>query len=326
MFVDIPRFRWLISITASIFLVSCDRSGANISTVETDGAAFEQHQSSSLVDVSWLFENIEREDLHLVELSSSNQEFSAAHIPSAKFVDWRSDISDPEKPDRYNLPPRSQHEQLLSRLGISTDSTIVLYDRLNNRAAVRMLWILKYYGHEDARVLDGGFDAWRSNGYALSDQSEQWEESDYRVSSINSDLMVDFNYVNDNLSSPTVKLVDGRPFDQYTGEQPGKVFHTGVEHKRPGHIYGAKTVPWADNLREDGTFKSPAELIKLYRNHEVYDDGVVITYCNEGLHAAMPWFVLHEILGYEDVRLYDDSMVEWANTFDTPMITGEHCM
>eukprot|EP00903_Cladosiphon_okamuranus_P004278 g4276.t1 len=184
-----------------------------------------------------------------------------------------------------------------------------------------MFWIMKYYNHPDVKILDGGLSAWERSRYPLNNQPENRVESSYSVSATNPDFLVDFDFVSDNLSNTSVKVVDGRPFDQYTGDSAGKVFHTGVEHQRIGHIYGAESVPWADNLRADGTFKPPEELAEIYAKHHILNQGTVVTYCNEGLHAAMPWFVLHELLGFDDVRLYDDSMAEWANVFDTPMIT-----
>lgn len=317
---------WLFIFTTA--LTSCDRQpevenkDPDLLTAESEAVEL----PSPLVDGDWLAARNSDSGLHILELGRSRDEYTTAHIPGAKFIDWRTDISDPSMPERYNLPPQDQHEKLLSKLGITANSTIVLYDTMSNRASVRMYWILKYYGHADIRVLDGGLNAWERSGYALTDEIPNWTETSYEVQFTDHDLLVDINYVSHNLSDSSLKLVDGRPFDQYTGESPGKVFHTGIPHTRGGHIYGAKTVPWADNLREDGSFKSPDELTGIYQNHEIFNEGVVVTYCNEGLHAAMPWFVLHELLGYEDVRLYDDSMAEWANIFDTPMITGEHCM
>ena len=323
----IRRFCALIAIALSLaVLVSCDQNDEPTYQQQLDFESLNAQRSSVLVDGDWLVSNLQAPELHILELGRTQNEFSEAHIPGAKFVDWREDISDPAKPDRYNLPPRRQFEQLMSSLGITPESTVVLYDTLDSRASARLFWIMKYYTHADVKVLDGGYTLWTVSGHPTSGETSKIKASDYVVSSIDSDLLVHFDYVNDNLASETVQLVDGRPFDQYTGDAAGKVFHTGVEHQRGGHIYGAQSVPWADNLREDGTFKSAEELAPLYEKHEVYDRGVVVTYCNEGLHAAMPWFVLHELLGYEDVRLYDDSMAEWGNVFDTPMVTGEHCM
>ena len=124
----------------------------------------------------------------------------------------------------------------------------------------------------------------------------------------NTNYVTNKSYIESHLGQDNFTLVDGRPFKQYT------------EHQRLGYIYSAQSVPWVQNFKEDGTLKSVAELIKLYQPHDVTADKTVVTYCNEGLHAAPPWFVMTELLGYPDVRLYDAFMAEWSNDPDTMLI------
>lgn len=286
----------------------------------------QERRSQVLVDSDWLASYAYYPDLHILELGRTAYEFGLGHIPNAKFIDWRADISDQSQPEKYNILPLPEFEQLMQRLGITEDSTIVLYDSLSNRASARMFWTLKYYMHESVKILDGGLAAWQAAGYKLDDEPIDLVESKYKVDRVHGTLLADMSYVMSHLSDPNHSLIDGRPFDQYSGESQGKVFNTGNAHQRLGHIYGAHSAPWADHLNEDGTFKSNLELLSIYQAHGVEKDQIVITYCNEGLHAAMPWFVLSELLGYPDVRLYDSSMAEWANLSETPMITGQHCM
>lgn len=303
---------------------SCEQ-GSNSTSPAIDSTVT-SYQTDALVDSAWLKTNLNKENLVLIELGRSFDEYSESHIPNAQFVDWRSDISDQSIPEMYNIVEKQTYEELLSRLGVNSKSLIVLYDTLSNRASTRMYWTLKYYGHPSIRILNGGLDIWKKANYPLTNQIPEVTPSHYQVAYINSNLLVNKQYVSDNLADQNLKLVDGRPFDQYTGEAAGTVFTTGTAHERGGHIYGAKTVPWASNLNADGIFKSAEELVAIYQEHDIINQGTVVTYCNEGFHAAMPWFVLSELLGYEDVRLYDSSMAEWANIFDTPMKTGEHCM
>ena len=129
-------------------------------------------------------------------------------------------------------------------------------------------------------------------------------------------LSADRTFIRQHLNDENVKLIDGRPPQQYTGEQPGRVFHTGKAHKHRGHIPGATNVFWVDNFNPDGTFKSARQLKALYAQRGIKPEKTAVAYCNEGLHAAPPWFVLSEILGFEDVRVYDDSMAEWGNSDD----------
>ena len=289
-------------------------------------ALAEESRAQVLVDSDWLASYAYYPDVHIVELGRTPYEFAQAHIPGAKFVDWRTDISDQSQPEKYNILPRAEFEHLMERLGITRDSTIVLYDTLSNRASARMYWTLKYYMHDSVKVLDGGLRAWQAAGLELTDKPAEVELVSYEVDTVMASLLVDMRYVMGILSDSNHSVVDGRPFDQYTGDSQGKVYNTGTAHQRLGHIYGAHSVPWADNLEEDGTFKATEDLLEIYEIHKVFRDKTVVTYCNEGFHAAMPWFVLSELLGYEDVRLYDSSMAEWGNLSETPMITGQHCM
>ena len=317
----------LFALTLLFTLAACERAGP-VAPVLSDSELeqIQARRAQVLVDPAWLIENIGEPDLHVLELGRSAQEWAAGHIAGSKYVDWRTDISDQSQPDKYNILPAQDFEQLMGELGISADSTIVLYDTLNNRASTRMYWILKYYLHDSVKILEGGLSAWESAGFTLTDAYPYIAKSEYRVEQVKGSLIADMSYLLANMAEENFHIVDGRPFDQYTGEAPGSVFHTGSEHIREGHIYGAQSVPWADNLTDENLFKDYDELLAPYLAHHVVRGGRVVTYCNEGLHAAMPWFVLTELLGYQDVRLYDSSMAEWANLSETPMITGEHCM
>ncbi|RMF90459.1 MAG: sulfurtransferase [Methanobacteriota archaeon] len=275
-----------------------------------------------LVDPAWVQSHLDDPGVRIIDLSSSPAVYENGHIKGAVYVDWRSDIADPEQVDRYNIAPREQIEALLGRLGVDEDTTIVLYDNLDNRLSTRTYWTLKVYGHEDVRILDGGRRAWEAAGGEYTAEAPEITATDYRAKGVNSEIKTDMGFILDNLDNPDVVLIDGRPSEMYTGEKAGVVFNTKAEHKRRGHIPGALNIPWKENLNEDGTFKSPEELKSLYESHGVTPDKTVVTYCNEGLHASPPWFVLSELLGYPDVRLYDDSMAEWANRDDTPMNTG----
>jgi|SaaInl5LU_22_DNA_1037371.scaffolds.fasta_scaffold02803_7 thiosulfate/3-mercaptopyruvate sulfurtransferase len=310
-----------------LVLTACEQSSIPEPGLSPEELSVLQEQREHvLISSEWLADYGHYPDLHILELGRTPYEYAQAHIPEAKFIDWRVDITNPAQPDKYNILPRAQFEALMGKLGITLNSTVVLYDTLDNRASARMFWTMKYYMHESVKVLDGGLTAWQRAGYELSAEPPEIVQTQYLVESVRGTLLVDMQYVLGNVSDPNHSLVDGRPFEQYTGEIEGKVYNTGSTHQRLGHIYGAHSVPWASNLNEDGTFKSTQELLALYEVHEVTRDKTVVTYCNEGLHAAMPWFVLSELLGYQDVRLYDSSMAEWANLSETPMITGEHCM
>ena len=258
--------------------------------------------------------------IQLIDVGTDEKQYAQRHIPNAQFVHWIDDIIDPKSSERYNLAASAQMQHLLQRLGISNDDHIVLYDSFSSRLATRFYWSLKVYNHRKVSVLDGGLPGWVDQGGALSNKSKSQATSDYQINQTNEAMSVDMAFVEKSLHDPNVALIDGRPMEQYSGEEPGKVFHTGKAHKLRGHIPGAVNVFWKDNFNADGTFKSKAELLALYKQVGISTGApnTIVTYCNEGLHAAPPWFVLRELLGAKDVRVYDDSMSEWANS-DRPM-------
>ncbi|MEM8947109.1 MAG: sulfurtransferase [Planctomycetota bacterium] len=278
-------------------------------------------RSPVLVDPTWVAQWASQPNVRLLEVGQ-REDYVAGHIQGAMFVDWIVDITDPACPQRYNAAPREQFEALLRRLGISDQTTIVLYDRLQSRLATRMFWTLRCYGHQRIKILDGGAQAWLSAGKTLVTSVPTVSPTQYQLGHQVSKMEVDRAFIRANLSRPQFVLIDGRPVEQYTGEQPGKVYHTGKHHARLGHLPRALNIPWADNLTADGRFKSVNELRKLYMSRSITKDATIVTYCNEGLHAAHPWFVLSVLLDYQDVRLYDDSLSEWANLASEPLVVS----
>ncbi len=267
-----------------------------------------------LVSAKQLESLLKEGDLCLLEIGRDKREFESGHIPSAHFLHWLDDLTNPRTPDRFNNIDQPSMEKLLRRCGANNDSHIVIYDDLANRLSTRMYWSLKFYGHQRVSILDGGQQAWQRAGLSLTRKvAPAITPTKYRITKTNPQYATSATAIENMLSNSKWRLVDGRPPKQFSGEEPGKVFHTEKPHKQRGHIPGAANIFWKQNFNKDGTFKSASELRKLYR--QVNQPGsTIVTYCNEGLHAAPPWFVLHEILGARDVRVYDDSMSEWANS------------
>jgi len=307
--------------TAAAETSAAESLGAGPTALSSRGLLPNRSQPEVLVDPGWLAERLCQPDLRILELGKRDA-YDLGHIPQAAFVDWISDITDPDLPERYNVLSGRQMEQLLSRLGVGKKTTVVLYDRLANRLATRMFWSLRLYGHQQIEILNGGGNAWSVARQPLVTEVPTFAHTKYRVDPLDGALQADRAFIKSQLAKPQFALVDGRPTGQYTGQLPGKVFHTGKPHARRGHLPQAVNIPWQENLTADGRFKSVNRLRKIYNEHGVTPESTVVTYCNEGLHAAHPWFVLTELLGYRQVRLYDDSLSEWANTSDAPLVTS----
>lgn len=253
------------------------------------------------------------ETLRILEPARNNKDYLAGHIPKAQFIHWLTDMTDPKSREQYNNLKADQFGKLMKKLGVSNESRIVIYDRLSSRLSTRLFWTFKYYGHESVQILDGGHKAWSSK-FKLSSDAVNFEEAHYLLGKPRTEILAEMEFVEEQLDNANTKFVDGRPPKQFKGEVVGRVFHTNKPHPRKGHIPKARSVFWKDNFREDGTFKSPDELRALYQHAGIKPDQCVVTYCNEGLHAAPPWFVLTQMLHHKNVKLYDSSMAEWAHS------------
>ena len=301
----------IVSVSTALFGYTAENGNAN--------GVQETNESSPLISAAQLHELLGSEgseNIVVIDLGPERETFDKAHIKGAQFVDWVKDITDMDQPNLYKLVDQAGMQKLLRRLGITEQSKIVVYDDMNTRIAVRMYWSLKYYGIHDVQVLDGGRPAWFAADLPVTKDVVQVTASQFEIKTTNEKIAANLDFIADRLQNPDVSLVDGRPKSQFDGDEPGKVFHTGALHNKKGHIPGAINILWKDNFNRDGTFKSRDELEKLYES--VTGSDMVVTYCNEGLHAAPPWFVLSEMLGHGDVRVYDNSLSEWANT-DQPV-------
>ena len=288
---------------------------------EENSAKNRSESDSVLISVEELKKILDsdHDDVRIIEASTDLKKYQKGHIPGAVYVHWLDDMISSQRPDLYSNPTSEQLADLMSQKGISNQHRIIIYDRFASRLSTRLYWTLKCYDHKQVQILNGGYQMWQSK-YELSDKTPDYPTTKFLASPPRPELLAGFDFVKSHLNDPKVTFIDGRPKDQYTGKQPGKVYHTGKPHANKGHIPAAANVFWKDNFNPDGTFKSVPELKKLYADAGVQPDKCVVTYCNEGLHAAPPWFVLTELLSHKDVRLYDNSMGEWANA-DNPVET-----
>jgi thiosulfate/3-mercaptopyruvate sulfurtransferase len=265
----------------------------------------------AVVDPLWL--SLHLDDPGLRILSADVGYFADGHIMNALFVDT-SDLADPDSSVSNMIGPKEQIEELLERLGVGKDDTIIVYDEGSNLWAGRMYWILSYYGHEDVRLLNGGRRAWKQAGQSLVKETKIPEKAEYSVEMINEDYRVTMDFVLENLDNPDVIILDVRTPAEYEGSD--------VRAVRGGHIPGALNVDWQLTVNEDGTIKDAEQLKYIYLDAGVMADKKVITYCGSGVRGAHSWVVLNDLLGYPYVTLYDGSWVEWGNDPDVPIVSG----
>ena len=272
-----------------------------------------------LVSTEWLAEHLGDEDLVVAEVDETPDLYEEGHIPGAIKLHWREDLQDPVERD---LVDRQTFERLLGERGIGNETSVVLYGDKNNWFAAFAYWYLKIYGHEDVRILDGGRQKWIDEGRELSTDEASLAPREYRASERDESIRAFRDEVRERLGDAERALVDVRSPAEYSGALISPPGYEQEGAQRAGHIPTAVSIPWASAVRDDGTFKSAAELRELYGGKGVTPDKEVTAYCRIGERSAHTWFVLRELLGYERVQNYDGSWTEWGNLVDVPIEKG----
>ena len=268
-----------------------------------------------LVDSDWARAHLDDANVRFVEVDVDTTSYDQSHIPGAVGWNWTSQLADGIRRD---IASRDEFSQLLSKSGIDPETTIVLYGDNNNWFAAWAYWQLKLFGHRDVRILNGGRKFWLDNGLPLSTDVPEYRDTSYRLPEPDFALRAFRDDILPRIGDTTLALVDVRSPAEFNGEiiAPPGMSETA---QRPGHIPGAASIPWAQTVREDGTFKSRDELEALYEAKGVTPDKDVIAYCRIGERSSHSWFVLHELLGYRRVRNYDGSWTEWGSMVGLPI-------
>jgi thiosulfate/3-mercaptopyruvate sulfurtransferase len=270
-----------------------------------------------LVSTDWVVQHANDPKVRLVEVDVDTSSYEKGHIQNAIAWNWTSQLQDSVRRD---LLSKSQMEELLGQSGIARDTTVVLYGDNNNWFAAYALWQLKYYGHPDARLMDGGRKKWELEGRPFVTDAPTFTAASYKASDPDLSVRAKRDSVFQALESKSANLVDVRSVDEFTGKviAPPGMTETA---QRGGHIPGALNVPWAKAANEDGTFKSYDDLAQLYQ--AVRPDQETIAYCRIGERSSHTWFVLKYLLGFDNVRNYDGSWTEWGNLVEAPIAKGE---
>jgi thiosulfate/3-mercaptopyruvate sulfurtransferase len=269
-----------------------------------------------LVQTDWLEQHLDDENLRIVEVDENPALYADAHIPGAIGFDWRKDLQD--QVNRDFLGPDAFGE-LFGARGISDEHTIILYGDRSNWFAAYTYWYLKYYGHEDVKLLNGPREKWIGEGRATTSEVPTFEPQSFIAQPGDQSIRAYRGEVLEKLDG-SANLVDVRSPQEYSGELIAMAGYEQEGAQRGGHIPGAASVPWGQAVKEDGTFKSADDLRDLYTGKGVIDgDTPVIAYCRIGERSAHTWFVLHELLGHGDVKNYDGSWTEWGNMVGVPV-------
>jgi thiosulfate/3-mercaptopyruvate sulfurtransferase len=269
-----------------------------------------------LVDTQWVQDHLDDPAVRIVEVDENPELYAQAHIPGAVGFDWRTDLQDQLRRDF--LSPDAFAE-LLGSHGISSEHTIVLYGDRNNWFAAYTYWYLKYYGHGNVLLMNGPREKWLGEGRPTSTQAPSYPPATFTARSGDAAIRATRHEVLAALDDGT-SLVDVRSPQEFSGELIAMPGYEQEGAQRGGHIPGAQSIPWAQAVLEDGTFKSADALSELYAR--VLKQESVIAYCRIGERSAHTWFVLHELLGRDDVKNYDGSWTEWGNLVNVPIEKG----
>lgn len=259
-----------------------------------------------LVDSQWLMDHLNDSTIRVVEVEMSPELYKKAHIPGAVFWNILTDLLLPDL--RMNLEATAI-EALLSRSGISNDTTVVAYGS-NPGTGAWIFWLLKLFGHKLVRVLNGGHQKWMAEGRPVTAELSTYPPTEYHAKMPDASLRVLHPEVQASLGRIDRVLLDVRTVQEYSGEMFMMKPPEGIE--RAGHIPGAVHVDHLLTLKEDGTFKSMEALQALFNSQGVTADKDVFPYCAIGARSAYIWFVLKYLLGYPEVRNYDGSWNEWS--------------
>ncbi|MGI0052323.1 MAG: sulfurtransferase [Nitrososphaeraceae archaeon] len=270
-----------------------------------------------LVDTQWVEEHLDDKQVRFVEVDyDPKSNYNLGHMPTSILIDWIKDVNDPITRDILNI---HNFQTLLQINGINNNTTVILYGDFNNWFAAFAFWVFKYYRYNDVRLLDGGRKKWLEEDRPISKEVVNYPKGNYQVNEKiepNDDIRAFLGQVKNALVSRRnfqLSLVDVRSEAEYRGEITAPPEYPTEGAQRGGHIPGAKNVPWAQVIKDDGTFKTVEEIRKLYEEQEITKDKDIITYCRIGERSSHTWFVLKYLLGYPNVKNYDGSWTEWGN-------------
>ncbi len=270
-----------------------------------------------LVTTEWLSAHLDDPTLRLVESNEDVLLYDTGHIPGAVNIDWHNDLNDSLVRDYIDGP---RFAALLSRHGITPETTVIFYGDKNNWWATYAFWVFQLFGHTNAKLLNGGRARWVAEGRALTRETPSYAPSAYpqpvrddrSIRAFREDVLAHVQ--------AGLPLVDVRSPGEYKGELLHMADYPQEGALRGGHIPGAKSVPWARAANPDATFKSAEDLRAIYEQEQGLKPGDdIVAYCRIGERSSHTWFVLTYLLGYPNVRNYDGSWTEWGNGVQLPV-------
>jgi len=270
----------------------------------------------SLVSTDWVADHGSDANVRLVEVDVDTSAYDSGHIAGAVGWNWQSQLQTTLSRD---LVSKEGMESLLGSAGIDTTTTVILYGDNNNWFAAWAFWQMKYYGHGDVKLMNGGRAKWDAEGKPLTTDAVSHAAKSYTAKAPDESIRAYRDQVLSKVNAASISLVDVRAPAEYAGEllAPENLPQEGAQ--RGGHIPSAANVPWGQAVAEDGTFKSADDLQALYGGKGIDGSKETIAYCRIGERSSHTWFVLTQLLGHNNVRNYDGSWTEWGSIVGAPI-------
>jgi len=271
-----------------------------------------------LVSTDWVAAHLNDPGIRIIESNEDPLLYTSGHIPGAVEVDWTKDLNDPLRRDYLS---REGFEALMSRLGVTPETTLVFYGDKNNWWATYAFWVFQLFGHRNAKIMDGGRLKWELEKRPLTREKPSYPPTTYQAPERDDATIRAFREQVLAHVQTGKPLVDVRSPAEYSGERLHMPDYPNEGALRGGHIPGAVNVPWSRAINpEDGTFKPAEALRAIYEQEQgLRPDDDVIVYCRIGERSSHTWFVLRYLLGYQRVRNYDGSWTEWGNLVNVPI-------
>ena len=270
----------------------------------------------SVVTTQWVSEHGSDPNIRLVEVDVDTTAYEQGHIAGAVGLNWKSQLQETVSRD---LVSKADLERLLGQSGIDNTTTVILYGDNNNWFAAWAFWQLKYHGHGDVKLMNGGRAKWVAENRPLSTEVPSHAAKSYTAGGPNENIRAYRDQVLSAVNARSISLVDVRAPAEFSGELLALENLPQEGSQRGGHIPGAANIPWGTAVQEDGTFKSADDLSSIYGGKGIDGSKETIAYCRIGERSSHTWFVLTQLLGYDNVRNYDGSWTEWGSIVRAPI-------
>ncbi len=276
-----------------------------------------------LVSPDWVSDRLESDEIRLVEVDEDTTLYDVSHLPGAVALHWRDDLQDGV---RRAFISQQAFGELMDAKGIANDTHVVLYGGNNNWFAAYAYWYFALYGHDNVSLMDGGRKRWELEDRPMtSDAVSVTPTSGYKAAEPDNDIRaVRDQVLSSYVGAPAGRaLIDVRSPAEFSGDASAPPHLPQENAQVRGHIPGAANIPWSTAVDpETGSFLGLDRLRSVYGDAVGGPDTDVVAYCRIGERSAHTWFVLHELLGYDNVRNYDGSWTEYGSLVDVPVERG----